>query len=149
VAVASGGETTLENLLSACESCNHGKADRAIEQRAIRPDADLLYLETQQEVAELQRYQQAKAELDRERARVVDLLQNDWVALSGLDWTPTAGTIRQLMGKYSPEVVEQAMADVAVKVGSGYLPTSGNRWIGYLYKVAEAIARENEYEIEA
>jgi 5-methylcytosine-specific restriction endonuclease McrA len=70
VAVAAGGETTIENLITACEPCNQGKAAKELGQRAIRPDADLLYLETQQEIAELRRFQQAKTERDAEIARV-------------------------------------------------------------------------------
>jgi hypothetical protein len=149
VPVASGGETTLENLLSACEPCNQGKADRALEQRTIRPDADLLYLETQQEIAELRRFQAAKAERDAELARVVELLQHDWAALSGLEWHPADRIVRNLLATYSPEIVEAAMSDVAVKVGDGYLPAAGDRWVPYLYSVARTMAREHEDEVEA
>jgi hypothetical protein len=147
--VVDGGKTAIDNLLSACEACNQGKADRALTTRQIRPDADLLYLETQQEIAELRRFAVAKAERDAELARVVLLLQDDWAKLSGLDWTPSETCLRQLLGKHSAEVVERAIADVAAKVGSDYLPTRGNRWIGYLFRVAQTIATQTEYDIEA
>lgn len=147
--VAEGGETTIENLLAACEPCNQGKADRLLEVRAIRPDADLLYLETQQEIAELRRFQEAKAERDAEVAKVIGVLQEEWSAVSGLDWVPSESCIRQLLGKHAPEIVELAIQDVAGKVGSGYLPTRGHRWIGYLFTVAGSLAREYEYGVEA
>lgn len=147
--VAEGGETSLTNLITACEPCNQGKADKSLGHRAIRPDADLLYLQTQQEIAELRRYQQAKAERDAEIARVVELLQDEWVTLSGQDWAPSVPTIRQLLAKYSPEIVERAMEDVAIKVGTGYLPARGNRWVRYLFTVAGTLSRENEYVLDS
>lgn len=143
--VAQGGETTLLNLITACEPCNQGKADRLVTHTLIRPDADLLYLQTQQEIAELRRYQQAKAERDAEIASVVDALSDDWMALSGQDWAPAERIIRQLLARYSPEIVERAMEDVAIKVGTGYLPSRGERWVRYLFTVAGTLSREHEY----
>jgi len=143
--VAEGGETSIDNLLTACTPCNQGKADKALGARQIRPDADVLFLETQQEIAELQRYTAAVLALDMEVGLVVKLLQDRWVQLSGLDWSPSARCVRQLLATYSPEIVEAAMVDVAVKVESGYLPARGNRWVGYLFTVARTIARESEY----
>lgn len=147
--VATGGATTLDNLLTACEPCNQGKADGVLSARTIRPDADLLYLETQQEIAELRRYQEAKAERDAELAKVIVLLQDEWAAGSDVDWVPSESCLRSLLAKYAPEIVEAAVQDVAGKVGSGYLPARGNRWIGYLFTVAKTLAAEYEYDLEA
>lgn len=149
IAVAAGGETTIEHLLSACESCNQGKRDRALERQAIRPDADVLFLETQQEIAELRRFQDAKALREVELVKVIGLLQDDWVALTGYEWAPSDRIVRQLLQRHSPEIVERAIADVATKVGSGYLPASGQRWVGYLFAVAKTLSQEHEYELEA
>lgn len=149
VAVAEGGETTIENLITACTPCNQGKADKALGARAIRPDADLLYLETQQETAELRRYLAAKAERDAEIANVVQALADDWCEISGLEWSPADRIVRQLLSRYSPEVVERAISDVAGKVGTGYLHTSGDRWVRYLFTVAKTLASEFEYGDEA
>lgn len=147
--VAAGGETTIENLITSCEPCNQGKADRLLEQRAIRPDADLLFLETQQEIAELVRFQKAKEAKLAARARVTELLQDEWLELSGQDWAPSDSCIRELLENHSPEVVEEAMQNVARKLAGGYLPAYGNRWRGYLFKVAESLTRESEYQQEA
>lgn len=149
VPVDAGGETTIENLITACEPCNQGKSNKLLEIRAIRPAADLLYLETQQEIAELRRFQEAKAERDAELTKIVGLLQDDWCTLTGYDWAPSERIVRQLLNLYSPEIVEAAMIDVAGKVGSGYLPAAGQRWVKYLFTVAKTMARENEYELEA
>lgn len=142
--VAAGGATTIDNLISACESCNQGKSDRALGARTIRPDADLLYLETQQEIAELRRYQQAKAARDVEIARVIGLLQDEWGTVSELDWVPSDGVLRSLLAKYSPEIAEAAIQDVASKMQGGYVSGQGDRWIAYLFTVARNMAREYE-----
>ena len=57
--VAAGGSSEPINLITACEACNQGKADRVLTENVIRPDADLMYLETQQEIAEVERYNTA------------------------------------------------------------------------------------------
>lgn len=147
--VAAGGETSIENLLTACEWCNQGKSDRPLEQRAVRPDADLLYLETQQEAAELRRYHEAKAERDDLIAKIIASLRSDFARISGFDWGPSDRVLAQLLAKYSPEIVERAVADVAEKCGGGYLQTAGGRWVGYLFAVAKNMAKEYEYELEA
>jgi hypothetical protein len=144
VAVAAGGETTIENLITACEPCNQGKADKELGQRAIRPDADLLYLETQQEIAELRRFQQAKTERDAEIARMIEMLQEDWAAFSGLDWYPSDLIMRRLLAACSPEIAEEAIRDVASKVGGGYLSAFDDKWVRYLFTVARTLSTEHE-----
>jgi HNH endonuclease len=142
--VADGGATTIDNLLAACEPCNQGKADRSLAARTIRPDADLLYLEVQQEIAELRRYQQAKAARDAEIAKVVVLLQDEWAAVSDLEWVPAEALLRSLLTKHAPEIAEAAIQDVASKMQGGYVSTEGDRWIPYLFTVARNLAHEYE-----
>ena len=104
--VAEGGLTVIENLITACEPCNQGKAHHRD-------------------------------------------LQDEWVVITGQDWHPADQIVLRLLSKYSARIVERAMADVAGKVGSGYLRTygSGDRWVPYLFKVAQTMAREFESEI--
>lgn len=145
--VAAGGETTIDNLITACEACNQGKADKLLTTRQIRPDADLLYLETQQEVAELERYQTALQERERKIAALVETLQDVWCDESGLDWAPTPIVIRQLLNRYGHEAAGEAIIDVANKVGTGYIKTYNDRkWIAYLNAVARNLASEMEGE---
>jgi hypothetical protein len=143
---ALGGPTTIDNLITACEPCNQGKADRPLEAKQVRTDADLLYLETQQEIAELRRFQAAKAERDAVLQEVVESLQETWSETADTDWVPSDRLIRQLLGRYDPTVVESALVDVAYKVGTGYLSGRGSRWIAYLYAVARNLAAEGEGE---
>lgn len=146
-AVALGGTSTIDNLITACESCNQGKTDRALDTRQVRPDADLLYLETQQEIAELQRYQWAKQERDELLTAIIAQLQEEWCQHADTDWSPADRIVRQLLAKYGPEIVEASMQDVAIKIGTGYLRADrGSRWVGYLYKVAATMAQESEDE---
>ena len=141
---AAGGPTTIDNLITACESCNQGKAGRPLGDAAVRPDADLLFLQTQQEIAELRRYQMAKAERDALLAEVIESLQQTWLEASELEWSPSDRLIRQLLEKYEPEIVEGALADVGYKVGTGYLSGRGAKWIAYLYAVCRNLAGQGD-----
>lgn len=138
--VAAGGATTIDNLITACEDCNAGKADRALGERAVRPDADLLYLETQQEIAELRRFQATVRRRDEELGRVLRLIQEQWYAICDLDWHPADRVLRQMLARYSPEIVLEAVLDIAPKVESGYL----KEWAPYLWTVARNVSARRE-----
>jgi hypothetical protein len=104
----------------------------------VRPDADLLYLRTQQEIAELQRYRDAVVCWNEEIYRTVVMLQALWSDTSGLDWEPADHVLRQMLGRFSPEVVGEAILDVAPKVANGYLRE--NHWLPYFWTVAKNLA---------
>lgn len=92
VPVAEGGLSTLDNLITACEPCNQGKAAKRVTEAAPRIDADERYLEAQQEIAEMRRYQQALAELDRERAQLLDTLVRRFAKETGISSYAQAST---------------------------------------------------------
>jgi hypothetical protein len=138
--VAAGGASTIDNLISACEACNQGKADKPLGERAVRPDADVLYLQTQQEIAEMRRYRESLAEYEVELTKTVESLQDLWQNVSGADWAPAPTLLRQLLSRYSVDVVGEALGDVAAKVGGGYLPSAGTRWVRYLWSTAKNLA---------
>jgi len=144
--VASEGPSTPENLITACEACNQGKADKPLGERMVRPDADLMYLETQQEIAELQRYQESAAKRDALIQSIMVSLQDIWAEVSGLDWHPGDHIIHGLMTRYPPFIVERAIRDVAPKVANGYVKSYGGKWVPYLYKVAQTMHAEDIYE---
>lgn len=144
--VALGGSTMIDNLITACETCNQGKTDRPLNTRQIRPDADLLYLETQQEIAELRRYQQAKAERDVLLDEIADELEGDFQQISRRMWVVGDRVIRPLLDRYDPDVVEEAVRAVAYRISDGRLDTYGNGWIAYLNGVARNIARQHNEE---
>jgi len=136
--VASGGGNEMENLITACETCNQGKAHKPLTEKSIRPDADLMYLETQQEIAELQRFQAAKAKRDAALAAVAEQFEDTWTtyANGAIDWQPARSITLSLITKYGAEITEEAYADVASKISSGYIKTYGDKWLRYLYAVA-------------
>lgn len=115
-AVANGGDNQITNLLTACDRCNRGKGARRLEVVPRRPDADLLYMETQQEIAELKRFQKARVSLEKMRAGAVSSLQDAWCSVSGLDWCPTDKDLTQMLVKFSVEGVLQAVENTAAKV---------------------------------
>lgn len=140
IPVVEGGLSDEINLVTACEPCNQGKAGKPLNSTIAAPDADLLYLEAQQEAAELRRYQAALQDKEAALMGVVADLQDLWCEVSDLDWSPKDRIIRDLLLKYSPESVEAAIRDVAPKVQSGYIAGrysgAGQAWVRYLYAVA-------------
>lgn len=143
-AVSDGGGNDPLNLVTACESCNRGKADKPLGTRIIRPDADEMYLQAQQEAAEIRRSQEALAEKEAALVLYVEELQSLWMSWSGLDWGPSSKVIRQLLVRHESEIVEAAIKDVAVKVGGGYVQSYGDRWIKYLHAVARNMSEGDE-----
>jgi len=140
LSVAEGGATSLDNLVTACEPCNQGKSHKGLGDASPRIDADLQYLEVQQELAELRRYQRVLAERDEAITEMVDSLQNHWCAVSGLDWCPSDLFVRQLLMRFPPEIVGDAFEDVGVKVSGGYV--KDNTWDRYLWVVCRTMAAE-------
>ena len=132
IPVAKGGDNDPMNLVTACRDCNLGKGKKLLD-RPKRPDADLAWLEIQQELAELQAYQEAKTQRDNILGQVVELLQQTWFDCSGLDWCPATHVIRQMLNKHDPETVEVALTDVSIKVEGGYL--SEHNWLPYTWGI--------------
>lgn len=144
--VCEGGDTEPDNLITACEACNQGKAGRKLTERAVRPDADLLYLETEQEVAELERYQRAKVRKDDLLHAIVADLQVLWVEMLGHDWAPNDAFLLSMLAQFDPEIVEQCVRIVAPKLKVGWLGWRESSWQPYMWGVAKNIAKQREAE---
>lgn len=139
--IAEGGSSEPENLITSCNLCNRGKGKRVLGDKIIRPDADLMWLQTQQELAELKRYQKVKAQREKATVEIVGQLQQHWMDVTGLDWSPSDAHCRQLINRHSPEVVEQAFTIVGPKVKSGYLRYA-DEWKPYLAAVCRNMAND-------
>ena len=139
IPVVGEGPTTADNLVAACETCNQGKAARRLGEAPPAPDADLLYLKTQQEIGELRRYRDAVEEREQLLTRVVECLQEVWIESAGEDlgWHPVDWVLRQMITKYDPSIVEWALRDVAPKVSSGYVEQY--KWVPYLWAVCRTM----------
>ena len=131
VPVADGGGNDEMNLLTSCRACNLGKGKKRLE-NPQRPDADLAWLEMQQETAELRDYQRAKQERDVLMAEIIATLQRTWIDYSGLNWHPSGQVVRSMLVRYSPEIVESAFVTVAPKAGGGYFDREG-AWLKYTW----------------
>ncbi len=132
--VAEGGDNDPMNLITSCMACNAGKAKTLLD-KPQRPDADLAWLECQQEVAELMQYQRGVAERDRIIGEVVAYLQARWREQASIGWVPSTSLLKHALTKYDPRIVEDAIVDVARKCQDGYLPITGDRWVQYLWGV--------------
>lgn len=142
---ALGGADEELNLITSCADCNRGKSAKRLGDVRPRPDADIAYLETQQEVVEAQRYLRGLNEREEAIANTVEGLQTVWVRLTEkyVDWMPSSATVRQFLNRYSATIVETAFRDVAPKVASGYLD---DRWIRYAWTVMRRLAEDGEPE---
>jgi HNH endonuclease len=137
--VARGGTNDNMNLITSCEDCNRGKSAKLLN-KVQRPDADLAFLETQQEVAELRRYQKAQELRRAALNECVETLQRVWEDYAGLGWAPADHVIRKLLINNDPEMVERAFTAVAPKVAGGYI--KNNEWLRYLWGVLKTMKAE-------
>lgn len=146
--VARGGASTIDNLNTACESCNQGKAHKPLGERAVRPDADLLYLEAQQEIAELRRYQEVEAAKRSVRREIIEGLQDRFVEVGSLDWHPSEFIIDQVLNRYGVTVTAEALSATAIALASrrvsGWYSGAGQAWVRYLWGCARNIAAREE-----
>ena len=139
--VAEGGDNDQMNLVTACEDCNRGKGKKLLD-RPQRPDADLAWLESQQELSELRRYQRSKQEKEAVLSEIVETIQSLWLCYSSLEWAPPESVIRKMLATFSPEFVEEALLSVAHKIDGGYLVATGNDWIRYTWGILRNMERE-------
>jgi hypothetical protein len=134
VPVTSGGTDEDANLVTSCFDCNRGKrANPLILSAFLRPDAELLWLEAQQEAAEVKRYLETVAEREALIGQAVERLRELWCELSGLDWGPSEACLRPMIHRYGPSMVEGAVMVVAPKLGGGYIASQGTGWLRYLW----------------
>jgi len=120
--VAGGGANSIDNLITEVQ---------------VRPDADLMWLAVQQEIAEVRRFNDALSERREVQAEFLSHLQAAWYdeAGNGVDRHPADFVLLRLLGRFSLDVVEASVRVVAAKVGSGQLPLS--RFVPYLWGVAK------------
>jgi hypothetical protein len=111
VPIAEGGTNDDTNLTTCCEECNAGKGRKLLASAGPKPDVDLDYLATQQELAELERYNRLKVERDRVLDEVIDNLQKTWMdILQDLGakgpLVPRRAVIAGLLLTFTPEDIE-------------------------------------------
>jgi hypothetical protein len=112
--VANGGDNDHLNLITSCEVCNQGKGARLLERAAPMPDADIEWLETQQEIAELRRYQSAKIARDQLLAEITKSFQEMWWGMVDPCDAPADSVILKWLSFSSPGDLEKAIGATAV-----------------------------------
>ncbi len=112
--VVEGGDNDTLNLVTSCEACNQGKGGRKLNSVPARPDADLKWLETQQEIEELRRYQQAKKLRDELTDQIIEGLTEQWWVLVG-DSAPSKKTFVGWLTFAEPNQIEEAINIVSTK----------------------------------
>lgn len=126
--VAAGGGNDPENLITACDKCNRGKGKRLLGDRIVRPDADLMYLKTQQEAAELERYRKARADKDKALDAIVEDFQEAWWAHVNPKSAPSSRVLRSWIATFGPEEVDEAIGIIA---GTRNIPATIHAQIKY------------------
>lgn len=138
--VSEGGDNDPLNLITACEPCNQGKAHKALGNIAPKPDADLEWLEMQQEIAELRRYQLAKRERDRLQAGIVGDLQDTWAIYFNSEEVPQDVVLLQWLTWAAPDQIEEA---TKIASGQAFRLTTFDRRLRYVAGVLHKLTGTN------
>jgi len=141
--VINGGENDVTNLVTACFDCNRGKGAKELGHISPRPDADLIWLETQQEIAELRRYQIAKLERDKLTLEIIGSLQDTWSFAFGGSLVPTDANFAKLLSVISPEIIEKS---IYIASSNETISTNTYQRFKYVCGIAWNIVRSEDGE---
>ena len=106
---ASNGSDDEINLITSCFDCNRGKAHRKLGEIHPRPDADIKYLEAQQEIAEAKRYLEASKIKEQVRTQLQERLEEIWARSFDTDMVPIDRQWQAWLNQFAPEEVEKAI----------------------------------------
>lgn len=113
---AEGGDDDEANLVTSCVDCNRGKGAKTLKEYSPRTDVDLAWLEVQQELAELKRYNEMKAARDAANDEACRLLKEHWQhhTRCTLD-VPDEQMFRYWLREFGPDEVEYAINVMALR----------------------------------
>ena len=146
-AVAEGGDNDPINLTTSCADCNRGKSAKRLGNVAPRPDADLKFLEVQQEIAEANRYLVAKLERDKSIGAVIDELENVWGMALTQEYVPFERQWRIWLQYYQPREIEDAIYVASGRYVTGTFGNNEAAAVGNLVRYISAVMR-NKREAE-
>ena len=141
-----GGKDDLLNLITSCADCNRGKSAKVVSEVAPRPDADLAYLKTQQEIVEVQRFLDAKMKQDELTDNLFGLLRGLWSKHLGYGSSPSNETLSQWHRKYGAEEIGEAIQAASFAYQRGQF--SGYRKSEKILKYVAAILRNRNEDPE-
>lgn len=142
---AHGGSNDPINLTTACADCNRGKSDKKLGDVQPRPDADLVYLEKQQEIAEAQRYIDASVRLEEVLRDVKWRLGEVWLEYIPSEYAPTQRQWNTWLAQFSPEDIEFAVKRSSGRFQSGKFGTGNtatNNVIRYISGIMNRVREE-------
>lgn len=131
-----GGSDEEINLITSCFACNRGKSDRKLGDIHPRPDADMKFLETQQEIAEAKRYLGASEEKALLRGQICEKLSELWEELISEVYVPTRKMLGGWLTNYEPTMIEKAISITSLAYQKGKFNGEG----GLKNKVESAIS---------
>lgn len=123
--VSRGGDDDPSNLITSCYECNRGKGTKTLVAAVQPPDLDLDYLEAEQRLAELQRYQQTKRKLNKAIEKLILTLQYFFQEQIKTSWAPEAQSFRRLLYYHDPEQIEKA---IVLSSGQSQSSSPSEKW---------------------
>jgi hypothetical protein len=130
-----GGGDEIINLISSCYDCNRGKRAKVITEIAPRPDADLAFLKTQQEIVEVKRFLEAKKIQDVLNAALCDSLRQLWQQCIATEDNPADCVLIPWITRYGAEEVSESIAAAGMALDRGKIKCFGdpfNRLLPYI-----------------
>lgn len=107
-----------------------------------RLDADIAFLEVQQERAEAIRYINAKEERDSALLIVYEAILDIWTENVSETTTPTAKAVRGWIAKYPPEEIEKAIITMANSKQYSNGRLRGDGYVRYVWGILRNSAEE-------
>ena len=127
-----GGSDDSLNLITACFDCNRGKSATVLTDAVPKPDADLEFLAIQQELAELQRYVEARALREKGQEEVIQLLADTWFTYLNKMWCPPDNVFQRWLREYSAEEIEAAIVKAHLPFRAGRITGGVQGVMGYV-----------------
>jgi len=145
----SGGSDDELNLITSCFDCNRGKADKKLGDVHPRPDADLKYLECQQEIAEAGRYLEVSLKLSEARALIRQRLTNVWREFISETYVPTDSQWNHWLHRFGPDEIEWSIRSTALKFNAGGFNGGEQTQVESAIRYASGIMYNRRKELES
>lgn len=138
-----GGATDEVNLVTSCDDCNRGKGARLLRDIQPRPDADIAFLEIQQELSEARRFLATKEAKKGIESEVIAALVETWqTSFGGYCWSPVDAEFRRWFAEYSADEIDYAIRAAGRRQRSGNLDRETKKVVPYIW----AILRNRRHE---
>lgn len=107
--VSRGGTDDILNLTTSCYDCNRGKRAKILNQISPRPDADMAFMQIQQELAEAKRFLTAKRARDKAHKELCEALAETWGKCLTPGSVPSDKVLIPWITRYGADEVETSI----------------------------------------